>query len=62
MLPGAVPFAIPPYCIERCAGASHLYPAMAPAFHIKVTVGGGGFPPPRSPRCPGRAGVRNAPT
>ena len=50
--------------LEGCPGVSETQAAMRVNFvhrHVHDTVVGGGCPPPRSPRCCGRAGARSAP-
>ena len=53
--------ATPPYRTELWQGACCLVPVGGPACHIGCIVGGGGFPPPEWPRCPGHSGVGSVP-
>ena len=51
----------PPWRTVQRQGAFRSIYVRVPACCIGGTVGGGGFPPPKRPRCTGHAGAENGP-
>ena len=60
-LPYACASSTLPWCTGQCRGALCSVYIRAPAYRIRGTVNGGGFPPAKWWRYPGHAGRRNDP-